>query len=106
MINKLPLSEMVSDGLTTLSVNTTSIIMKVNTKLLGLASILLITLMLQGCVVAAVGAGIGAVKWANSKKLEAQTKCKDSYNTYLCLMLKNHMKPMSMCEYCSSNGLS
>lgn len=35
---------------------------------LGLSSVLL-----QGCMVAAIGAGVGVVKWADAKKLEAQT---------------------------------
>ena len=73
--------------------------MKLITKL-GLVSIVLSTFMLQGCLVAAVGAGVGAVKWANAKKMEAKVKCNDSYNTYLGLMLKSKKTAMSMDEYC------
>ena len=54
-------------------------------------------------MVAAVGAGIGAVKYANAKKMEAKVKCNDSYNTYLKLMIKSHQKPMSMDEYCKGS---
>jgi hypothetical protein len=57
-------------------------------------------LLLQGCMVAAIGAGVGAVKWANAKKLEAHTKCLDSYNTYLKVTSKSHQKPVSLSEYC------
>ena len=46
-------------------------------------------------MVAAVGAGIGAVKYANAKKMEAKVKCNDSYNTYL--------KLISMDEYCKGS---
>lgn len=56
---------------------------------------------LQGCMVAAVGAGVGAVKWGNAKKMEAKSQCRESYNKYLNLMIKNHKKPMSIEEYCS-----
>ncbi len=68
----------------------------------GLISIALSALMLHGCMVAAVGAGIGAVKWANAKKMEAKVKCQESYNTYLSLMLKSKKKPISMDEYCKN----
>ena len=73
--------------------------MKLITKL-GLVSVVLSIFMLQGCLVAAVGAGVGAVKWANAKKMEAKVKCNDSYNTYLGLMLKSKKSAMSMEEYC------
>ena len=76
--------------------------MKLTTKI-GIVSVALTTLMLQGCLVAAVGAGVGAVKWANAKKMEAKTKCNDSYNTYLGLMIKSHKKPMDIEEYCKGN---
>jgi len=66
----------------------------------GMVTIMLSSLMLQGCMVAAIGAGVGAVKWANSKKMEAKVKCNDSYNTYLGLMLKSKKSAMSIDEYC------
>ncbi len=69
---------------------------------IGLLSVVLTTIMLQGCMVAAVGAGIGAVKWGNAKKMEARAKCQESYNTYLGLMLKSKKKPVNMDEYCKS----
>ncbi len=73
--------------------------MRLITKI-GLVSVVASTFMLQGCLVAAVGAGVGAVKWANAKKMEAKVKCNDSYNSYLGLMLKSHKSPMNMDEYC------
>ena len=63
-----------------------------------------IILNLQGCIVAAVGVGIAAVKWANSKKLEAKLKCDDRYNNYMETMLKNHKKPISLKEYCDGDA--
>jgi hypothetical protein len=69
-------------------------------KLTGIISITLISLMLQGCMVAAIGAGIGAVKYANAKKTEAKAACNESYNRYLSVMLKNHKTPMSLNDYC------
>ena len=41
--------------------------------------ILIPILLLQGCMVAAIGAGIGAVRYANAEKSKAHTACKDSY---------------------------
>jgi len=68
--------------------------------ILAILSIVLVSSMLQGCMVAAIGAGISAVKYANAKKAEAQAKCNESYNRYLSVMLKNKQKPMSLQEYC------
>lgn len=55
--------------------------------------------MLQGCLVAAVGASIGAVKYANSKK-------HDSYNHYVLGMQKinmerqeHHLSPQTIMNY-------
>ena len=69
---------------------------------IGLVLIVISTLLLQGCMVAAVGAGVGAVKWANAKKVEAKAKCQDSYNTYLGLMIKSNKKPVTLDEYCKN----
>lgn len=76
-----------------------------------LLPVILSMLMLQGCVVAAVGAGIGAVsagvgavKSANARKAEAKMKCNEAYNSYLSLMLKNNKDPMSLDEYCKGNA--
>lgn len=73
-------------------------------KLIGIMSITLISLVLQGCMVAAIGAGIGAVKYANAKKTEAESKCNDSYNTYLSVMLKNKKTPMTLNDYCKKEN--
>jgi hypothetical protein len=50
--------------------------------ILELLVIICASLFLEGCIVAAVGAGIAAVKYGNSKKTEAQAKNMDSYNQY------------------------
>ncbi|MFI4957519.1 MAG: hypothetical protein ACHQAX_09990 [Gammaproteobacteria bacterium] len=68
------------------------------------ASILVIIglspLMLQGCIVAAIGAGIGAVKYGNAKEQEADVACKNSYNNYLERMEGKEKKPMTLYDYC------
>ena len=74
--------------------------MKLITKI-GMVSILGSTLLLQGCLVAAVGAGVSAVKWGNAKKLEAKVKCNDSYNNYVSLMIKSNKTPISIDAYCN-----
>jgi hypothetical protein len=51
-------------------------------KLIKAMVILVIAFSLNGCIVAAIGAGVAAVKYANSKKSEAQAKNKQSYNEY------------------------
>jgi len=66
----------------------------------GVILVSLSTLMLQGCMVAAVGAGVGAVKLANAKKLEAKVKCNDSYNVYQKQMIQSNRKPIPLDEYC------
>jgi hypothetical protein len=40
-------------------------------------------LSLQGCLVAAVGAGVGAWKYGNAKKTEARAKDMEAYNGYV-----------------------
>ena len=54
--------------------------------------ILIIGLSLNGCIVAAVGAGVGAWKWGSSKQKEAQAKNQDSYNQYVLGMEKNNLE--------------
>ena len=49
---------------------------------------------------AAIGAGIAAVKYGNAKKKEAKSQCDKEYNKYLSVMYKNHKKPMTYQEYC------
>jgi len=63
-------------------------------KIVLIPSIIMAILQLQGCIVAAVGAGIAAVKYANSQKTEA---CLKNYNEYL----KVAKKPMSLSQYCA-----
>lgn len=70
----------------------------------------LVALSLQGCIAAAVGAGVGAWKWGSSKESEAETQCKKEYPTYELSMEKvnqsraaRHEKPekiMTLSEYC------
>lgn len=73
--------------------------MKILQKLTISFLILFFTLSLQGCIVAAVGAGIAAVKYGNSKK-------KSSYNQYILGMEqiniereKAHMKSEPILTY-------
>lgn len=66
-----------------------------------LAVILLSPLLLQGCMVAAIGAGIGAVKYANAKKTEARADCSHRYNEYVKLMMKSGKQPMDIAVYCN-----
>lgn len=58
---------------------------------------ILVISQLQGCAVAAIGAGIGAVKYANAKKAEAKEGCHKNYNEYL----KVAKKPIPLSEYCA-----
>lgn len=57
-------------------------------------------LTLQGCLVTAVGAGVGAIMYGSAKKTDADNKCKDSYNQYTAVMLKNKQTPMTVEQYC------
>ena len=67
-------------------------------------------LSLQGCIAAAVGAGVGAWKWGSSKESEAETQCKKDYPNYELSMEKvnkarasRHEKAekiMTLKEYC------
>ncbi len=66
-----------------------------------IAFICLLALSLQGCLVTAVGAGVGAVMYGSAKKDEANTKCKDSYTQYLQVMQKSKQVPMTLEKYCS-----
>lgn len=84
--------------------------MKKSKKYIGVAGIVISTLSLQGCLIAAIGGGWGAMKYGDAKKAEAETKCKKSYPDYFMSMekvnherQKMHLKPeviMSMSEYC------
>jgi hypothetical protein len=51
--------------------------------LLAIFSVTLMSLLLQGCAVAAVGAGVGAWKAGNAQKAQADAACKTAYNDYL-----------------------
>lgn len=77
---------------------------------LGIVAVSLAALSLQGCIAAAVGAGVGAWKWGSSKESEAETQCKKDYPNYELSMEKvnqsraaRHEKPekiMTLGEYC------
>ena len=79
-------------------------------KTTNLITIGLVTLSLQGCIVAAIGAGVGSWKWGDAKKAEAETKCKKEYPNYYTSMEKiNNSKRarhekidpiMTLNEYC------
>jgi hypothetical protein len=67
-------------------------------KMLYISSIIILAILqLQGCAVAAIGAGIAAVKYANAKKTEAKQGCYKNYNDYL----KIAKKPIPLSEYCA-----
>lgn len=75
--------------------------MKTLTKKLIQTTIIIIPILsLQGCLVTAVGAGVGAALWGSSKSKDAQTKCHDSYNEYLQVEKKNNEIPMTIEKYC------
>lgn len=59
--------------------------------------VILVISQLQGCAVAAIGAGVAAVKYANAKKTEAKQSCYKNYNDYL----KIAKKPIPLSEYCA-----
>lgn len=77
---------------------------------IGIIAISIASLSLQGCIAAAVGAGVGAWKWGNSKESEAETQCKKDYPHYELSMEKvnkarasRHEKAekiMTLNEYC------
>lgn len=77
---------------------------------IGMLAIGIASLSLQGCLVAAIGSGVGAWKWGDAKKAEAETQCKKEYPNYFNSMEKiNKLKKsrheklepiMSMEEYC------
>lgn len=72
-------------------------------KTILLASLLTVAcLQLQGCVVAAVAAGVAAVKAANAKKIEAKEGCLKDYNEYL----KVTKHPIPLSKYCSDASYS
>lgn len=69
-----------------------------NIKMLCVSLVVILTIsQLQGCAVAAIGAGIAAVKYGNAKKMEAKQSCQKNYNDYL----KIAKKPIPLSEYCS-----
>jgi hypothetical protein len=51
-------------------------------KILMVLAISLTCVQLQGCLVASIGAAMGAAKWGNAKKMEAQAKQDQMYNEY------------------------
>ena len=62
-----------------------------------------IFLLLQGCIVAGIGAGVGAWKYGDSKQEEAASKCKTAYNSYLENVQKTKQaKVLTLQEYCPS----
>lgn len=77
---------------------------------IGIVGMAFVALSLQGCIAAAVGAGVGAWKWGSSKESEAETQCKKEYPHYELSMEKvnkarmtRHEKAepiMTLNEYC------
>jgi hypothetical protein len=47
-------------------------------RLLSIAALLMATTLLQGCIIAAVGAGIGAIEYADAQHKEAYTHYRTS----------------------------
>ncbi len=69
--------------------------------LLAIFIVTLMSLLLQGCAVAAVGAGVGAWKAGNAQKTQADAACKNAYNGYLDRMQKNDSKNViPLDQYC------
>lgn len=64
----------------------------------GLIAVGLMALSLQGCIAAAVGAGVGAWKWGSSKTSEAETQCKKDYPNYALSMEKVNQARKSRSE--------
>ena len=58
------------------------------------------SLMLQGCLVAGIGAGVGAWKYGDAEKEKAKTTCKNSYNDYLVKMENSNDELLTLKEYC------
>lgn len=87
-----------------------SIVLKKISKGACIASLTIAALSLQSCLIAAIGSGVGAWKWGDAKKSEAETKCKKAYPDYFMNMqkvnqikAKNHQKleeVMTMEQYC------
>jgi hypothetical protein len=48
--------------------------------------------MTPGCMVAAIGAGMGAAKWGSAKQTEAQAKTRTAYNEYTIEMQKINLQ--------------
>lgn len=61
-------------------------------KIYLLTIVLISGLCLQGCMFAALGAGIGAVKYGGAKQQEAQAKNREAYNGYLIEMQKINLQ--------------
>jgi hypothetical protein len=81
-----------------------------NIKTLGVIAVIGCSLSLQSCIVAAAMGGLGAMRYGDAKKAEAETKCKKEYPNYYTSMQKinqskarSHEKSeaiMTMEEYC------
>jgi hypothetical protein len=75
-------------------------------RMLIISAVLTLSLCMQGCIVAAVGAGVGAWKYGNAKKAEAHAKDMQAYNDYVIGMEKvntdrqcKHLKPEPTMSY-------
>lgn len=73
--------------------------MKINTiiKLIAISALALST---QGCIVTAIGAGVGAVMYGKSKEKQADNECKASYTKYVDVMNKTKQPQMTLKQYC------
>jgi hypothetical protein len=74
--------------------------------IITLCGIATLSFSLQGCLVAAIGAGIGAAKWGNSQKAKARSQEEEAYNQYVLGMQKinmerqeKHMKPVPIMTF-------
>jgi hypothetical protein len=58
---------------------------------------------LNGCIVAGIGAGVGAWKHGNAEESKANTTCKNSYNIYLEKIKASSVNPLTLEQYCPDN---
>lgn len=66
--------------------------MKLTKKLFYVSTICLTSISIQGCLVAGIGAGIGAAKYGGAKQTEAQAKTRSAYNEYVIEMQKINLQ--------------
>lgn len=63
-------------------------------------TLLIAALNLQGCIIAGIGAGVGAWKYGNAEKEKAYAECKKQYNDYIEKSKGANTEIMSLAAYC------